>query len=90
MYTNLLIIGAKTGILLLGGSITYYAASAYRRTGDESLRALAVGFGVVTFGSLLGGILDQTLGVSLGVGVAVNSVLTAAGFAFILYSLFIG
>lgn len=39
-HINLLIIVAKTAILVLGGSITYYALRAYGRTGDPSLRAL--------------------------------------------------
>ncbi|MFC6613796.1 hypothetical protein ACFQAS_02270 [Halopenitus salinus] len=89
MYIDLLIIVAKTAILLLGGSITYYATRAYRRTGDRSLRALAIGFGFVTVGALLGGILDQGLNWDIAIGIAINSVLTAFGFGVIVYSLYI-
>lgn len=89
MYEYMLIIVAKTAILLLGGSITYYALRAYDRTGDQSLRALGMGFGVVTVGALIGGILHQFLGVGFGVGVAIDSTLTAIGFAVIFYSLYI-
>ncbi|WP_096389190.1 DUF7521 family protein [Halopenitus persicus] len=89
VYINLLIIAAKTAILLLGGSITYYAGRAYRRTGDPSLRALSIGFGLVTVGALLGGISHQVLALELAIGIAINSVLTAFGFGVIVYSLYI-
>lgn len=88
MYESLLLIVAKTAILLLGGSITYYALRAYGRTGARSLRALGMGFGVVTFGALTGGILHQIIGVEVSVGVAIDSALTAIGFAIIFYSLY--
>jgi hypothetical protein len=83
-----LIVAVKTGILVLGGLITYFSYKAYRNTGEESLRALAVGFGVITFGALLAGILDTVLDVSLAVGVLIDAVLTLLGFAVITYSLY--
>jgi len=86
-HINLLIIVAKTAILLLGGSITYYALRAYGRTGDPSLRALGIGFGVVTVGALIGGVSHQVIGADLAVGIAINSLLTAVGFGVIVYSL---
>ncbi|WP_200530727.1 hypothetical protein [Halorubrum sp. LN27] len=86
-YINLFIIVAKTAILVLGGSITYYALRAYGRTGNPSLRALGIGFGVVTVGALIGGVSHQIIGSSLAVGIAINSLLTAVGFAVIVYSL---
>jgi len=88
-HINFIIIVAKTAILLLGGSITYYALQAYGRTGDPSLRALGVGFGVVTIGALIGGISHQIIGTDLAVGIAINSLLTAIGFGIIVYSLFL-
>lgn len=88
MYVELVIIGVKTAILLLGGSITYYALSAYSRTGDPSLRALGIGFGIVTFGALIGGVSHQFLGVGLAAGIAIDGTLTAVGFAVIVYSLY--
>ncbi|EMA65057.1 DUF7521 family protein [Halorubrum kocurii] len=86
-YINLFIIVAKTAILVLGGSITYYALRAYGRTGNPSLRALGIGFGVVTFGALIGGVSHQIIGSTLAVGIAINSLLTAIGFGVIVYSL---
>ena len=88
-WVDTAVIAVKTVILLLGGGITYIAYKAYRGTDAASLRMLAVGFGTVTLGSLLAGIADQLLAVSLEVGVLINSVLVAVGFAVILYSLYL-
>lgn len=83
------IVVVKTVILLLGSGITVIAYKASRRTGAASLRALGVGFGMMTFGALLAGIADQIFSVSLEMGVLINSVLVALGFAIILYSLYL-
>jgi hypothetical protein len=83
-----LIVAVKTSILVLGGLITYFSYKAYRNTGEGSLRALAVGFGIITFGALLAGVLDVILDVSLAVGVLIDAVLTLLGFAVITYSLY--
>ncbi|PHQ38748.1 hypothetical protein DJ69_10570 [Halorubrum persicum] len=88
-YINLFIIVAKTAILVLGGSITYYALRAYGRTGNPSLRALAIGFGIVTVGALIGGVSHQIIGSTLAVGIAINSLLTAVGFGVVVYSLIV-
>ncbi|EMA66477.1 hypothetical protein C461_10568 [Halorubrum aidingense JCM 13560] len=88
-HIDLLIIVAKTAILLLGGSITYYALRAYGRTGDPSLRALSIGFGIVTVGALIGGVSHQIIGTDLAVGIAIDSLLTAVGFGVIVYSLYV-
>lgn len=83
------IIAVKTVSLLLGSGITYIAYRAYRRTDEPPLRALAVGFGIVTLGALLGGIADQVLAVPFETGVLVNSLLVMIGFAIIMYSLYV-
>jgi hypothetical protein len=83
------IVAVKTVILLLGAAITYIAYKAYRQTGSPSIRLLGIGFTIVTLGSLLAGIADQVLGVSLEVGVLLNSILVAVGFVTILYSLYL-
>lgn len=89
MYPEILLVATKTAILLLGGSIAFFAYKAYRRTGDPSLRALVIGFSFVTIGALLGGIADQLLNIDLITGVIIDSLLTAIGFAVIVYSLFL-
>ena len=79
----------KFVILILGGGLTYIAFKAYRRTGEDSLRVLGVGFGVITLGALLTGVANQFFSVSLPRGVLINSVFVALGLAVIMYSLYI-
>ena len=88
-HIDLAIIVAKTAILALGGSITFYALRAYGRTGNPSLRALGIGFGIVTVGALVGGVSHQIIGADLAVGIALDSLLTAVGFGVIVYSLYV-
>lgn len=83
------VVGLKTLTLLLGGSITFYAIQAYRTTGSRALRALALGFGTVTFGALLAGIVDQLLPVDPALALVVESLFTTVGFAVILASLYV-
>jgi hypothetical protein len=78
----------KTVTLGLGGLITYLAAKAARRAGGGGLRYLAVGFGIVTFGSLLAGVADQLPVADASTALIVESALTAVGFAVIAYSLY--
>ncbi|ELZ84236.1 DUF7521 family protein [Haloferax larsenii] len=83
------IIVVKTGILILGGLITYFSYKAYRRTRSPALRALALGFGIVTFGALLAGAFDVLLNIDLATGVLIDAILTFIGFAVITYSLYV-
>lgn len=89
MHIETILTASMTLILLLGGSITYFGFKAYRRTGDPALRALVIGFGFVTVGAILGGVAHQLFGLRLEVGMLVNALLMAIGFAILLYSLFI-
>jgi len=86
-YVTVGIVVTKTLILVLGGWISYLTYRAHRRTGDRSLWMLAVGFGIVTLGTLLAGVVQQILGFSIAQALLINSVLVAVGFAFIAYSL---
>lgn len=79
----------KTVILLLGGLITYYSHRAYRRSASPALRALAYGFGAVTAGALLAGVVDQYLPVNPHLAHVVESFFTTTGFVVILYSLYV-
>lgn len=83
-----LVVAFKTVTLVLGGTITYLAFSAARRTGVAGLRWLAIGFAIVTLGALLGGIVDLFLTVAPSTALAVESGLTAAGFLVVVYSLY--
>jgi len=83
-----LLVAAQTATLVFGGVITLLAFRAFRRTGSSALRALAIGVGLLTAGALVGGILHELLGVRLEIGVVVQSVFTAVGFAVLTYSLY--
>ena len=87
------IVVSKTLVLILGGLITYYSYQAYRRTGAPQHRWLTYGFGIITIGAVLGGILDLVAETYLGqdliyTSVFVSSSLTAVGLGVILYSLY--
>jgi hypothetical protein len=87
-HVNLVVV-LKTLSLVMGGLITYFAYSAYRRTDARALRALAVGFGIVTLGAMAAGLVDQVLGPDArATALVVESALTATGFGVILYSLY--
>jgi divalent metal cation (Fe/Co/Zn/Cd) transporter len=78
----------KTLTLVLGGTITFYALRAYRRTGSPALRALSIGFGAITVGAIVAGIADQLLPLDPSLALVIESVFTTLGFGVILYSLF--
>ena len=82
------IVVLKTITLVLGGAITYLALKAYRRTGARPLRFLSIGFGFVTAGALLAGVIDQVLQLSFRLGQLVETALVVIGFAVIVYSLY--
>jgi hypothetical protein len=86
---TLIIVLLKSLTLILGGSITFFSYRAYRRTGSSALWALTLGFGIITVGALIAGIIDQILPVTRNIALVVESFCTTAGFAVILYSLYV-
>ena len=84
---QLAIVAANTVTLVAGGFVTLLAHRAHRRTGSDSLRALTVGLGAITIGTLLGGLLHQSGVAPLLVGVTVQSVCIALGFLLLGWSL---
>jgi hypothetical protein len=89
MVHYIAIVALKTLVLILGGLITYFALKAHRRTGEPALRALAIGFGIVTLGALTAGALDQVLRAEQELALLAESLLTAVGFGVIVYSLYV-
>jgi len=86
--TTTLILGFKTITLVLGGLITLLAYRSYNRTGSRALGALALGFGIITFGAFLGGVVDQFLDAGFQLGLLIESGLVAVGFSVVVYSLY--
>lgn len=83
------IVALKTVSLVVGGLITYFAYKAYRRTDAPALRALTIGFGIVTLGALTAGAMDQVFNMEQDISLLVESALTTLGFGVILYSLYV-
>lgn len=83
------IIVAKTLTLFLGGLITYFSWKAYRRTKAPSLRALALGFGIMTMGLVVAGIGNIVFDVPTLFSVFFESILTTLALAVIVYSLYV-
>ena len=88
MVHPLVITALKTATLLFGGVITLFAYRAYSRTRSPALRALAIGFGIVTLGTAIAGAVDLLLGFDRQVALVVESALVALGFGVIAYSLY--
>ncbi|MCU4743208.1 hypothetical protein OB955_05540 [Halobacteria archaeon AArc-m2/3/4] len=84
-YTTIIAL-ANTATLVTGGLVMLFAHRAFRRTGATPLRAVAIGFGFIVAGSVLGGLVHLAGDVALGI--AVQSSFTAGGFAALLYSLY--
>ncbi|MFC6954398.1 DUF7521 family protein [Halorubellus litoreus] len=88
-HTPALVVALKAITLALGGLISYLSYRAYRRTDARALGYLALGFGVITLGSLLAGVFDQfPTGFERNTALVIESALTAIGFAIITYSLY--
>ncbi|MFC7079841.1 DUF7521 family protein [Halorussus caseinilyticus] len=83
-----MVVALKTITLALGIALTYFAYEAYRRTNVAALRALSVGFGLVTTGTVLGGVVHQFTALSIADGIVVESVFMALGFGVLTYSLY--
>ncbi|SEW28356.1 DUF7521 family protein [Natrinema salifodinae] len=87
--TTLALAVVKTLVLVVGSVITYFAFKAYRRTRQRALGYLAIGFGLVTLGLVLAGMLYELLAVPLAMGILLESLLVLAGFLVIAYSLYV-
>lgn len=88
-HETTLVVVAKAISLALGALVTYFAVRAYRRTGSPALRALAVGFALITIGALIAGVIDTALPLDRSTALVVESGFTATGFIVILYSLYV-
>jgi len=88
-HLDIALVAVKTGTLILGSLITFLSFKAHRRTGSPALRALAIGFGLVTVGALLAGVGHQFTALSLARSIIIESALTLLGFAVIVYSLYV-
>jgi len=79
---------AKVVALVLGAFIVYLAYRGYRRNASKPLLYVALGFGLITAGTLLEGLLFVILGSDILEALATGTVLTAIGFVAIIYSIY--
>jgi len=76
---HILLIAAKTAVLLLGTAIAGLSLLAYGRTRERVMLYLGVGFGLIAFGSFLEGLLFEVLNWDLLTVHIVESVFVLAG-----------
>ncbi|PCR90732.1 DUF7521 family protein [Natrinema ejinorense] len=79
----------KTLVLIVGGVITFIAYKAYRRTQQPALGYLSLGFGLITLGLVLAGMLTELFSMPLATGILLESLLVLAGFLVIARSLYV-
>lgn len=84
----LTLVTIKTVILLCGTILTWLTYKAYRRRRASHLRALCIGIGFITAGTLLAGSAHQLLSLPVVESTIIQSSFTAVGFVMLLYSLY--
>jgi len=77
----------RLAVLGLGILITYYSFEAYRRTGTYYMRNAAIGFGIITLGVFIEGVLFEFGGLDLAFVHLIESVAIGLGFVVLLISL---
>ncbi len=76
---HLVLVIAKTAVLILGAAIAGLAVLAYRRTRNRLMLYLAAGFTFIAFGSFIEGLLYELLDWNLTTVHIVESVFVLAG-----------
>lgn len=74
--------------LFLGVFIVYLAYRGYRRNASKPLLYVALGFALITAGTLLEGLMFVILGSDILAAIAIEGVLTVIGFVAIIYSIY--
>ncbi len=90
MFTPLFWFTTATKVLalVLGAFIVYLAYRGFRRNRSRPLFYVAVGFALITAGTLAEGILYVILGSELLTALAVGTAVTVLGFLVIIYSIY--
>jgi len=80
--------GAKIVALLLGAFIVYLAYRGFRRNRSRPLFYVAIGFALITAGTIAEGLLYVIIGSELLSAIAVGTSITVLGFVAIIYSIY--
>ena len=84
IYLNI----AQALILIFGSVVVFFALRAFRRTKSQAMLLLALGFGFVTAGAVVAGVIFNVANVrDLATVETVQAASQAAGFFIIVYSL---
>jgi uncharacterized membrane protein len=83
------LVAAKLVVVFLGLLVAYQGFRAYRREQSHRLLFVAVGFALISVGSVLEGVLYDVVHLSVFVAGMVQTGFVAAGMSLILYSLFV-
>ena len=78
----------KVFALVLGAFIVYLAYRGYKRNRSNPLRYVALGFSLITAGTVVEGLFYVILGEALLAAIAVGTTVTVVGFAVIIYSIY--
>ncbi|MFB6354240.1 MAG: hypothetical protein ABEJ92_09155 [Halobacteriales archaeon] len=78
---------ARLAVLALGLAVTAISYRAYRRSGTGYLRTAAVGFGIISLGVFVEGVLFELFELDLALVHVVESVAIGLGFVVLLQSL---
>jgi uncharacterized membrane protein YdjX (TVP38/TMEM64 family) len=74
--------------LILGSFIVYLAYKGYRRNAAKPLLYTSLGFGLITAGTILEGILYVILGEDLLPAITAGTIITVLGFVAIIFSIY--
>ena len=80
----------KAVALILGAFIVYLAYKGYKRNSSKPLLYVAVGFALITAGTVTEGILYVMLGSELLSAIAAGTAVMVLGFVVIIYSIYAG
>jgi len=78
----------KVVALILGAFIVYLAYKGYKRNSSKPLLYVALGFALITAGTIVEGVLYVMLGSELLNAIATGTTVTILGFAVIIYSIY--
>ncbi len=89
-FTQLFWVTSITKIiaLFLGAFIVYLAYKGYRRNVSKPLLYVALGFGLITAGTLLEGIVFVIIRSDILAAIATGTIVTVIGFLVIIYSIY--
>ena len=78
----------KVIIVAVGGLVVLLLIKGYKRAGSSAMLYLAIGFSLITFGSIVEGILFEFFGYTLLEVSIISSVITLLGLVAVVYSIY--